>query len=76
MREILHDQHRRYRFLSTRYAPSRDIPAEHRALRDAALAGDTGTAMSVLRVHIERTAHNVERVLAAGEAALEEASGA
>ncbi|MDZ7809437.1 MAG: FCD domain-containing protein [Arhodomonas sp.] len=75
MRETLHDQHRRYRFLSTRYAPSRDIAAEHRALRDAALAGDTRTAMDVLRVHIERTAHTVERVLAAGEAALEEAAG-
>ncbi|WP_018719562.1 GntR family transcriptional regulator [Arhodomonas aquaeolei] len=74
MREILHDQHRRYRFLSSQYAPGRDIPAEHRALRDAALAGDTGTAMSVLRVHIERTAHTVERMLAAGEAALEEAA--
>ena len=74
MREILHDQHRRYRYLSTRYAPSRDIAAEHRALRDASLSGDVHTAMEVLRVHIERTAHNVERVLERGEPSLEKAA--
>lgn len=74
MRKILHDQHRRYRFLSIRFAPSRDVAAEHRALRDAALAGDVRSATEVLRVHIERTAHTVERVLASGESELEEAA--
>ncbi|BBD79547.1 GntR family transcriptional regulator [Aerosticca soli] len=64
LRATLYDQHRRYRFLSTRYAPSRDIHAEHRALREAALAGDVGTAADILRVHIERTAHSVEHALA------------
>lgn len=65
MRVILYEQHRRYRFLSTQYAPNRDIASEHHALRTAALAGDIDTAMSVLRVHIERTAHAVETVLRA-----------
>lgn len=74
LRSILHDQHRRYRFLSTRYAPGRDVAAEHRALRNAALAGDVGTATDVLRVHIERTAHNVERGLADGEPTPDEAA--
>ncbi|MES1942588.1 GntR family transcriptional regulator [Salinisphaera sp. PC39] len=74
MRDILHDQHRRYRFLSSRYAPGRDIAAEHRALRDAALAGDVGTATDVLRVHIERTAHAVEGLLTEGADSLEEAT--
>lgn len=73
MREILHDQHRRYRYLSKRFAPGRDVAAEHRALRDAALAGDVHTATDVLRIHIERTAHNVERVLAQGEPPVEDA---
>lgn len=74
MREILHDQHRRYRFLSSRYAPSRDVAAEHRALRDAALAGDVRTATDVLRVHIERTAHAVEHLLNEGGTDLQEAA--
>lgn len=75
LRETLHDQHRRYRFLSTHYAPSRDIPAEHRALRDASLAGDVRTATDILRVHIERTAHTVERLLERGAPSLGEAAG-
>lgn len=68
MRVILYEQHRRYRFLSTQYAPNRNIAREHRALRMAALAGDADTAASVLQGHIERTAHAVERVLRAGNA--------
>jgi GntR family transcriptional regulator, carbon starvation induced regulator len=75
MREILHDQHRRYRFLSTHYAPSRDVAAEHRALRDASLAGDVRTASDILRVHIERTAHTVERALERGGETPGEAAG-
>lgn len=74
MRGILHDQHRRYRFLSSHYAPGRDVAAEHRALRDAALAGDVGTATDVLRVHIERTAHAVEHLLAESADSLEGAA--
>ena len=75
MREILHDQHRRYRFLSKRFAPGRDVAAEHHALRDSALAGDVATATGVLRIHIERTAHNVERLLGSGELPVEDAAG-
>lgn len=75
MRAILHDQHRRYRFLSTRFEPSRDVAAEHRALRDSALARDADKATEVLRSHIERTAHNVEQVLATGDTELQEAAG-
>lgn len=63
LRKILYDQHRRYRFLSTRYAPSRDVAAEHRALRDAVLARDIGIAEDALRAHIERTALHVENAL-------------
>nr|AFP97336.1 transcriptional regulator [Arhodomonas sp. Seminole] len=74
MREILHDQHRRYRFLSARSAASRDVAAEHRALRDAAVAGNVHSATDVLRAHIERTAHAVERALASGAGDREEAA--
>ncbi|HYW91185.1 MAG TPA: FCD domain-containing protein [Gammaproteobacteria bacterium] len=63
LRDILHDQHRRYRYLSIRSAPARDVAGEHRALRDAALARDLAAAAEVLRSHIERTAYTVERVL-------------
>lgn len=74
MRSILHDQHRRYRFLSTRFEPGRNVANEHRALRDAALAHDADAAAEVLRSHIERTAHNVEQVLASGDSELREAA--
>lgn len=65
MRVILYDQHRRYRFLSTHHATDRDIVSEHQALRDAALAHDADAAVKVLRVHVERTAQAVERILRA-----------
>lgn len=63
MRQILHDQHRRYRVLSNRFAPGRDVAAEHRALRDASIAGDIEKATNILKVHIERTANTVSRVI-------------
>ena len=63
LRDILHDQHRRYRYLSTHAAAARDIASEHRALRDAALARDFERAREVLRTHLERTAHTAEGML-------------
>lgn len=69
LRDILHDQHRRYRYLSIRSAPGRDVAGEHRALRDAALARDITAAADVLRTHIKRTAYTVENVLDPGRGA-------
>lgn len=65
LRETLYDQHRRYRFLSIRHAPSRDVASEHQALRDAVLARDISIAEDALRLHIERTALHVEDTLEA-----------
>lgn len=70
LRITLYDQHRRYRFLSTQFAPSRDVAGEHQALCDAALARDAATAVEVLRVHVERTAQTVKQVLDTGGAPL------
>ncbi len=60
---ILHDQHRRYRYLSVHYSGHRHVAEEHAALRDAALRRDEQAACDMLRVHIERTAATVEEIL-------------
>lgn len=64
LRDILHDQHRRYRYLSQQYTGGADAAAEeHRALREAALQRDAEAACRVMRDHIEHTARNVEPIL-------------
>jgi GntR family carbon starvation induced transcriptional regulator len=60
----LHDLGDRYRrlFLATN-AHDRDVPAEHKAILDAALARDKQLACSLLRQHIERTMKNLFVIL-------------
>jgi len=60
---ILHDQHRRYRYLSVQSDTNRDVANEHEALRDAALDRDTEAATQILTSHIERTAVTIEGIL-------------
>lgn len=74
MCQILHDQHRRYRFISNRHATGRDVATEHRALRDAAISGDVNKATSILKLHIERTATTVARLLTEGDPHISENS--
>lgn len=54
---MLRDQTARYRYLSMRYESERerDIPAEHRALLDAAMDRDPHAAVSQLELHYQRT---------------------
>lgn len=63
LRGILHDQHRRYRYLSVHYGSHRHVAEEHAALRDAVLCRDEEAAARILAVHIERTAATVEEIL-------------
>ncbi|MCY1283292.1 HTH-type transcriptional repressor RspR [compost metagenome] len=60
---MLRDQTARYRVLSMHYSDSadRDVPAEHRALLDAALARDAEKACALLTEHYETTTQNVMR---------------
>jgi DNA-binding GntR family transcriptional regulator len=64
----LHDLGDRYRrlFLATN-AHDRDVPAEHKAILDAALARDKDLACTLLRQHIERTGKNLFAILPAQE---------
>ncbi|MNH10009.1 hypothetical protein D3C79_694730 [compost metagenome] len=58
---MLRDQTARYRQLSLLYAESldRDVPGEHRALMEAALARDCERACALLSEHYETTTLNV-----------------
>lgn len=60
---ILHDQHRRYRYLSVQSGANRHVADEHAALREAALNRDEEAATRILTAHIERTANTVEGIL-------------
>jgi GntR family carbon starvation induced transcriptional regulator len=64
----LHDLGDRYRrlFLATN-VHDRDVPAEHKAILDAALARDKDLACTLLRQHIERTGKNLFAILPAQE---------
>ncbi|HEY9280741.1 MAG TPA: GntR family transcriptional regulator [Eoetvoesiella sp.] len=60
----LHDLSDRYRRLFlVKNAHDRDVPAEHKAILDAALARDKDLACSLLRHHIERTGKNLFAIL-------------
>jgi len=58
MHRVLYQQAERYRLISlkTRTIP-RDVHAEHREIKEAALARDTERACAALGEHIERTLH-------------------
>ena len=51
----LHHQSERYRALSAKVEPDRDVDGEHQALVDAALDRDVETLVRLVRSHIERT---------------------
>jgi GntR family carbon starvation induced transcriptional regulator len=62
--DVLSDQMNRYRHLSTHDAHgARDVPAEHRALLDAALARDVEAACAMLIEHFSITEENVINTL-------------
>lgn len=58
---LLRDQTARYRLLSVSYPDSaaRDVPGEHRALLEAALARDVEQACALLTHHYQTTTRNV-----------------
>ncbi|WP_231709029.1 GntR family transcriptional regulator [Pseudomonas denitrificans (nom. rej.)] len=58
---LLRDQTARYRMLSVHYNDNgaRDVPGEHRALLDAALARDVDKACALLAEHYETTTRSV-----------------
>lgn len=61
----LHDLSDRYRRLFlTRHAPDGNVPAEHKAIFDAAMARDETLAAQILAQHIQRTGRNVMAILA------------
>lgn len=63
MRQLMFDQHERYRRLSRmKTVMTRDIHEEHKALFEAALDRDAEKAVSVIGVHVQRT---TDAVLAA-----------
>lgn len=64
----LFKQHQRYRHLALlgRRDNPRDVQSEHRALYDAALAGDTETATAVLARHIALTEQDVAATIRRG----------
>ncbi|WP_226801758.1 GntR family transcriptional regulator [Alkalilimnicola sp. S0819] len=63
LRGILHDQHRRYRYLSIHNSSHRHVAEEHEALRDAAINRDEERATEVLMAHIGRTESTVVEIL-------------
>ncbi len=69
LRGIIHDQHRRYRYLSVQSNAHRHVAEEHAALRDAVLRRDEEAAARLLAAHIERTAATVEPLLCRQEEA-------
>jgi len=68
MRDLLFDQHERYRRTSiTLRHPGRDFVQEHVDIRDAALARDVRRASELLERHIELTARGFELWFQQGE---------
>jgi DNA-binding GntR family transcriptional regulator len=60
----LHDLSDRYRrlFLAT-HLPDGNVPAEHQAIFEAAIARDEARAAGILTTHLERTGRNVMAIL-------------
>jgi GntR family carbon starvation induced transcriptional regulator len=63
--DVLFDQMNRYRHLSFHAASSavRDVPGEHQAMLDAALARDADTACRLLETHLAKTAKLALKVM-------------
>lgn len=60
MRQLMFDQHERYRRLSrVKTVATRDISDEHRSLFEAAMDRDVDKAASLIEVHISRTTNAV-----------------
>jgi DNA-binding GntR family transcriptional regulator len=60
----LHDLSDRYRRLFlTRHAPDENVPAEHKAIFEAAMARDKELAAQILTQHLRRTGRNVMAIL-------------
>ena len=67
MRQLMFDQHERYRRLSRmKTVMTRDIHEEHKALFEAAIDRDAAKAVAVIGVHVQRTTDAVLTVLADG----------
>jgi DNA-binding GntR family transcriptional regulator len=66
----LHDLSDRYRrlFLAT-HAPDENVPAEHHAIFEAAMARDEALAARILTDHLQRTGRNVMAILEENESA-------
>ncbi|WP_025029244.1 GntR family transcriptional regulator [Nitratireductor aquibiodomus] len=72
MRQLMFDQHERYRRLSrVKTVATRDISLEHRALFEAALDRDAEKAVTVMETHIGRTTDAVVHTFARHELAEE-----
>lgn len=72
-RHTLYEQHKRYRLLAIlAHDKSRDLHAEHTAIKEAAIAHDIKAACKATEEHIMRTLHTDEEVLTrlSGAAAL------
>lgn len=63
LRRTLHDQHRRYRYLSVHYSLDRRLVDEHTALYEAVLSRDEDAAAEILTSHIGHTATAVAKIL-------------
>lgn len=65
MRQLMFDQHERYRRLSRmKTMMTRDINEEHKALFEAAMDRNVDKAVAVIGVHVQRTTDAVLRALA------------
>lgn len=63
-RGILYEQHKRYRLLAIlANDPTRDLHAEHAAIKDAAIARDKTAARKATIEHITRTLQTDEKIL-------------
>lgn len=61
----LHDLSDRYRRLFlARHRPDKKVPAEHKAIFEAAMARDEALAAQILTEHLQRTGRNVMAILA------------
>lgn len=68
MRQLMFDQHERYRRLSrVKTVRTRDINEEHRALFEAAIDRNVDKAVAVIGVHVQRTTDAVLAALAQTE---------
>jgi GntR family transcriptional regulator, carbon starvation induced regulator len=64
-RQTLYEQHKRYRLLAIlAHDESRDLHAEHLAIKDAAITRDLKAACKATEIHITRTLQTDEEVLA------------